>query len=124
MTLRSKEKWGCECGKLIDIDWYESVNIDLDPDLADKLRDRKINSFECANCGFKVELFAGFLYHDMQNNFRILVLPKEDLEGKPEAIRNRTLEDRLYKLLRTRRLTVYGYDEFLRSLEMLGGTTT
>lgn len=117
MTQLSKETITCRCGREVEFNYYNSVNIDVDPELKKKIRERKINFFKCTFCGYKQELVGRFLYHDMENQLLIWVLPEyerhetQSIKTIPNAL------DNVMKKLGLKQQIVFGYDELFKLLK-------
>ena len=91
MSKISKVKFNCpECGKEVEFDYYESINVTLNPELKEKVINGLIYSVECPSCGHREAFPHPFLYHDMEKKFMIqmgsygeLLDFKEDLQNNP-----------------------------------------
>lgn len=59
------------CNTEGDYTVWDSVNVDLDPELRKKVMSGSIFSWVCPNCGKKYEVPYSFLYHDMTHSFMI-----------------------------------------------------
>lgn len=73
------EKFECpECGTEVDYQVWDSINVDLDPELKEKLLSGEIYEWVCPNCGKKFSLPYDTLYHDMKHQFMIFYSPFEN----------------------------------------------
>lgn len=113
-----------KCKNEGEIDLYESVNITVNPELLEKVKNREINSFHCEKCGNKIEIMVPFLYHDMGKNLMVWVYPAGD-EGREMAkVAEKAQEEdksqpsQLFRMMMAR-LTrkAYGFDELFKIIE-------
>lgn len=79
---------------------WHSINVDIDPDTREKVKNRTLFEYICPNCGEAFEVEYNTLYHDCMNRFMIYYFSKVDDEEikaieKNEKL-NRLLKD--YKL--------------------------
>lgn len=56
---------------------WDSVNVDLDPELKEKIFTEELFVWVCPHCGVKVFIPYGFIYHDMKHRFMIFFSPEE-----------------------------------------------
>ncbi|MDR0439086.1 MAG: CpXC domain-containing protein [Methanocalculaceae archaeon] len=72
-----------KCGKKQNFIMYPSVNVSLDPDLADKYLDGNLSILTCEDCGFSGIVEYPILYYDIEKKFSIFFSPdKTDHEAK------------------------------------------
>lgn len=84
MSRRSKHRIECpECGKSQETIVWDSINVDLDANLRDRLFASEINQFRCPSCGHEALLSTPLLYHDTTRQFCVQYFPPESL-GAPE----------------------------------------
>jgi hypothetical protein len=69
-----------ECGEKQSVDYWESINVDLDSSLRGQLFDGSINFFRCENCKYEAFVNGPLLYHDMTRKFCIQYMPEYWLE--------------------------------------------
>lgn len=69
-----------ECGQKKSVDYWDTINVDLDSSLRRQLFDGEINFFTCDNCGYEAFVNGPLLYHDMTRKFCIQYLPEYWLE--------------------------------------------
>ena len=50
---------------------WDSVNVNLDPEMKSKVKDGSLFEWTCPNCGKTYNVPYSFLYHDMTNNFMV-----------------------------------------------------
>lgn len=115
-----------KCGTEGEIDLYESVNVTGNPELLEAVKNRKINSFHCEKCSFKNEIMMPFLYHDMDDmdkNLMVWVYPEGD-EGREMAkAAEKALEESksipppLRKMMEAKTRNAYGFDELFKLME-------
>lgn len=76
MSKISKQPLTCpECHHEGEFTMYESVNVNLDPSLREKVFSGDLFKWTCASCGKEVTILYNLLYHDMTNNFMIMFAP-------------------------------------------------
>ena len=77
-----------ECGKLQEVTVWDSINVDVDASLRDRLIAGEINQFECSSCGHDAFLDAPLLYHDMTRRFCVQYLSPKSLDDPQRAFHN------------------------------------
>jgi hypothetical protein len=70
------------CGKASPFTRWASLNVTMDPDQKEKLLSRELVRFTCPSCGETADVVYPLLYHDMQGQFLIWLLPYSP-EGEP-----------------------------------------
>lgn len=65
------------CAGKGEFQMWDSVNVDLDPALREKVLNEELFLWVCPHCGTKVYVPYGFIYHDMQHRFMIFYSPEE-----------------------------------------------
>ena len=79
MSLNHIIKATCpECKKEFPFEVWQSVNVQLNPEMREKVLDGSIFSFSCPHCGIKGHTEYQFLYNDMKHGFMIQFCPDED----------------------------------------------
>lgn len=104
MSQLRKERIECpECHQEGEFDLWTSVNVDLDPELREKIFSDELFMYHCPHCGKVTGIPAGTLYHDMKHRFMLFFdffkpenydyAPMEMPEGLPlqEGYRFRTV---------------------------------
>jgi len=108
MTMHSTTPVSCPgCGREQRFDVWQTLNATLDPTLRDRLLSGQLTAFTCDACGHSADVVYPLLYHDMQMQFMVWLVPGE---GRPERLdpsRFGTLGKGLgqgytYRLVRTR----------------------
>lgn len=117
MSKVSKEKIVCtHCQTEGEFDFWESVNVDLDPELREKVFSEEIFIWTCPSCGQKFFIPYSTLYHDMKNNFMIMYCPERTGEEQCEI-------SEIYDVLGIRQQytlrMVYGVDELKEKILIL-----
>jgi len=69
-----------KCGEKHQVDYWESINVDLDPSLRKQLFDANINFFSCEFCDYEAMVNGPLFYHDMTRKFCVQYLPEYWLE--------------------------------------------
>lgn len=72
MSQVRKETIECpHCHQEGEYDLWTSVNVDLDPELREKIFSDELLMYHCPHCGKVTGIPAGTLYHDMTHGFMI-----------------------------------------------------
>ena len=71
-----------QCGRPGTFVAWDSVNVDLDPEMRDSILSEDIFVWTCPHCGAKVYYPYSFLYHDMKHKFMLFFDPEEPEDGK------------------------------------------
>ncbi len=100
------------CNSIQEIEFYQTVNITVNPSLKDKVLSGKLNSKICTNCHQEINIFSGLLYHDMENRlmFEIKVSDKVD-EGKADVLNEFKKNGYIYR-------QVYSYPELVEKIHI------
>lgn len=69
-----------ECGENQSVEYWDSINVDLDSSLRSQLFAGHINFFRCESCKYEALINGPLLYHDMTRKFCIQYLPEHWLE--------------------------------------------
>lgn len=81
MSILKQQSIVCpKCGERSDVDMWESVNVTIDPEMYEKVRDGSIFAYECPNCGFKSRFVYTMLYHDMEKKQMIFLCTDENAQ--------------------------------------------
>lgn len=68
------------CGVHQDVELYESVNVEVEPELKQDLLENRLNRVECIDCEASFRIDLPMLYSDLQHNILIHWIPEtEDL---------------------------------------------
>lgn len=72
MSQLRKETIECpHCYKEGEFDLWTSVNVDLNPELREKIFSDELFLYHCPHCGEVTGIPAGTLYHDMEHKFML-----------------------------------------------------
>lgn len=72
MSLIRRETIKCpHCHQESEFEFWNSVNIDLNPELKEKIFNGELFIFHCPFCGLKEIIPTGTIYHDMKNKFML-----------------------------------------------------
>jgi tetratricopeptide (TPR) repeat protein len=119
MSKLLKTKIKCQCGNVVDVDLWQSVNVTLDPDLIVKVKQRKVNNYHCNKCGANSELAFQFLYNDMDNKKWVWCYP-EQARSKEKEIKKELKKEAKQPMYRLMDIdttkVVFGYDELFTEL--------
>ena len=78
MTIKEEQLMGCPvCGHKQLAEFYQAINVKLNPELKEKLFNGQLNMFTCEECGKKAVVDLVFLYHDMDKRFCVQYCPVE-----------------------------------------------
>lgn len=64
-----------KCGRPGTFEVWDSVNVDLDPEMRAKVLNEEIFEWTCPHCGEEVYVPFGFIYHDMKHKFMLFFDP-------------------------------------------------
>lgn len=86
MSMERNVKITCpKCNKESDFTVWDSINIQLDPEMKDKVLSREAFMFKCPECGENTQVFYSTLYHDMEKKMMIYLLPDDEKAIKEAA---------------------------------------
>lgn len=86
MSKRNTVKITCpKCKKECDYLIWESINIQLDPEMKERILNGEAFLFKCPDCGNEVYVNYPVLYHDMEKKMMIYLLPDDEKEIKSAA---------------------------------------
>ena len=78
MTIKEEQVMGCPaCGHRQIAEFYQAINVKLNPELKERLFKGELNMFVCEECGKKAVVDLVFLYHDMDKRFCVQYCPVE-----------------------------------------------
>ena len=78
MSLERKEIITCpQCNNKSEFVFWDSINVDLDPDMRAKVMNGEVFRWTCPHCGANVYVPFETLYHDMKHKFMIMFSPHE-----------------------------------------------
>lgn len=85
MSMQNEVTLTCkDCGHSQTFTMWNSVNVSLNPELNDKIKDQSLFQFKCEECGETYTVEYPVLYHDVNNKFMVQYLPtsatEEDIE--------------------------------------------
>lgn len=88
MSLAHKSLQLCpHCQSMQEVNYYQSVNVTIDPALKQKVLSGTLNTNMCTACNREINIVSGFLYHDMANRIMLeLALGENDIDEGKEAI--------------------------------------
>ncbi len=79
MSLPHTEQLTCpKCGSKGDMQIWDSVNVQLNPELKEKVMDESLFIWTCPDCGHKAYITFGTLYHDVANQYMLFFDHKAD----------------------------------------------
>lgn len=94
MSLENKVLQKCpSCNNEQQLNYYQSVNITLQPELRQKVLNQQLNLQICTHCNNEINIITDFLYHDMENK---LMIHFKQSEGKNEED---SIDDMLNEML-------------------------
>ena len=73
------------CGRPGTFEVWDSINVDLDPEMRAKLMNDELFEWTCPHCGGEVYAPYGFIYHDMKHKFMLFYEP-EDPEDRDKYL--------------------------------------
>ncbi|MCD9853410.1 CpXC domain-containing protein [Epilithonimonas sp. JDS] len=115
MSLNNKITQNCpHCNFEQELEYYQTVNITLQPELKNKVLSGKMNENICSNCKKEINIVSGFLYHDMKNQIMLeLSMTDEEVndEGKNKIIENMVTQGYIYR-------KVYEYEKLIEKINI------
>ncbi len=69
-----------KCGSISEQKIYQSVNINLDPNMREEVLNGNVFKFHCPSCKASLSIYYPLLYHDMNNKFMIQFDPKNEYD--------------------------------------------
>lgn len=82
MSQLCKDTITCpRCHREGEFEYWSSINVDLDPELKERIFNEEIFIWTCPECGAQVFIPFGTLYHDMKNNYMIFFDHEEPEDG-------------------------------------------
>ena len=87
MTIMEEQVMGCpSCGHNQTAEFYQAINVKLNPELKEKFFKGELNMFVCEECGNKAVVDLVFLYHDMDKRFCVQYCPFELVSQQSEKL--------------------------------------
>ena len=97
MSMHHIEQIKCpKCGKDADFEIWNSINVDLNPEMREKVLDGTLYDFKCQHCGHENKIAYPILYNDMTHNFMIYYCDESGVKECEEALTN-IMNDELAK---------------------------
>jgi hypothetical protein len=75
------------CNSTIAAVLWESVNVTVDKNLKEKVLNKTINTMICGKCSENIIVIKDLLYHDMDSNYMIYLIPRHFTEEHKKAIK-------------------------------------
>lgn len=131
MSLQNEVTLTCkDCGHSQNFTLWNSVNVSLNPELNDKIKNQSLFQFKCEKCGEVFTVEYPVLYHDVNNKFMVQYLPvsasKEELdkfekekEEAVEVLNQFTSMGYKFRAVRTRRSFISKINTFENGLNDL-----
>ncbi|THF51487.1 hypothetical protein E6C50_06910 [Flavobacterium supellecticarium] len=97
MSRNNKTRQNCpHCNSEQELNYYQSVNVTLNPELKSKVLSGKLNDSICTNCHKEINIVSGFFYHDMSQKIMLeLALADDDTVDHKEEDAKNQLRDKL-----------------------------
>ena len=87
-----------QCGHIQDVDLYDAINVEEDPELRNELIGNKLNVVICESCSFSFAVDKPLLYHDPDRDIMIYLMP---LHGQTLEEGQRTFTEFINTLTRS-----------------------
>lgn len=100
MSLAHKSLQLCpHCQSMQEVNYYQSVNVTINPELKQKVLSGTLNINICTACSKEISIVSGFLYHDMTNRIMLELALDENAvdEGKDAIIRELVGKGYIYR---------------------------
>ena len=79
MSRHRNETYTCpKCGHTQEFLMWESVNVQLNPEMKEKILDRSFFSQTCDICGTIAQVLYTFLYHDMEARLMVYIVSAKE----------------------------------------------
>ena len=89
MSQHQEATYQCpNCGHEQEITIWESVNVQIDPEMKDKILNNEFFRQICSECNTVSQVYYTFLYHDMENSLMVYMIESDDTEEIKEEIEN------------------------------------
>ncbi len=69
------------CGNKENVDLWDSINVQINPEAKEALLEGKLHQFHCSICDHKAGIEKKFLYHDMGKEFCVYFFPFPSTES-------------------------------------------
>ena len=93
MSLNHVIKATCpDCKKDFPFEFWQSVNIQMNPEMREKVLDHSIFNFKCPHCGMEGHTEYPFLYNDIQHSFMVQYCPDENAIDEYQEAFNKIIE--------------------------------
>lgn len=94
MSLAHKSLQACPyCQVVQEVNYYQSVNVTIDPDLKQRVLSGTLNINNCIACHKESKIVSGLLYHDMTNRIMLeLALDENAVDDGKEKIINELVD--------------------------------
>lgn len=80
MSSKHKTEVSCpKCFKKQSAFVWSSLNVTSDLKAQEDLFNRRINIFQCSECGFEIRVRTRLLHHDMRKQFYVQYIPIESI---------------------------------------------
>ena len=87
MSKHHLETYTCpNCDHVQEFQFWDSVNIQLDPEMQEKILSREFYSQKCDECGEVTQVLYSFLYHDMDRRLMVYVIVEQDPQKLSDTI--------------------------------------
>lgn len=96
MSLNNKTRQNCpHCNSEQVLNYYQSVNVTLNPELKSKVLTGKLNRSTCTNCQKEINIISGFLYHDMNQKImlELALADDETADQKEQESKNKMMNE-------------------------------
>ena len=89
MSMHHIEQIKCpKCGKDAEFEIWNSINVDLNPEMRERVLDGTLYNFKCQHCGHEDKIAYPILYNDMTHNFMIYYCDENGVKEYEDALTN------------------------------------
>ena len=79
MSIERHKQVKCpKCGHMIDVTVWDSVNVQMNPEMKKEIVDGVFGNVDCPECGLEIHIANDFLYHDMKEHRLVYCTPGDD----------------------------------------------
>ncbi len=97
MSLAHKSLQSCPyCQVVQEVNYYQSVNVTIDPELKQKVLSGTLNTTACKACNKEINIISGLLYHDMSKRIMLELALDENAVDEDKDVIIKDLIDKGY----------------------------
>lgn len=107
MSLNHTEQIKCpNCGEAANFEIWESINVDLNPEMREMVLSGNLFNFKCPHCDKEAKLGYPFLYHDMKHKFLIYFCDENDIDKCKKALDDLTKNEETKEIAKSEKYRI------------------